>query len=183
MYKHTSDAAANRKMNIYIYPILRYHTNDNIILAFRAFGSPGWTLRLPFCLGRPLHLIQFQSIIQIEVHSLLLRETSPLNPIGHRILPFAASIQQPDQVFAVHITGFPILDFREPVGPVVINTTALDGKLLFPQVQQKSVVFRVPHDLQRSSMDGNPPRVQIYRYSRLLCLPQRVHFFTHILIS
>ena len=41
MYKHTSDAAANRKMNIYIYPILRYHANDNIILAFRAYGSPG----------------------------------------------------------------------------------------------------------------------------------------------
>ena len=41
MYKHTSDAAANRKMNIYIYPILRYHANDIIILALRAYGSPG----------------------------------------------------------------------------------------------------------------------------------------------
>ena len=79
MYKHTSDAAANRKMNIYIYPISRYHANDNIILAFRTYGSPGWALRLPLRLGRPLHLIQLQSIIQIEVHSLLLRESSPLN--------------------------------------------------------------------------------------------------------
>ena len=41
MYKHTSDAAAKRKMNIYIYPILRYHTNDNIILAFNTYGSLG----------------------------------------------------------------------------------------------------------------------------------------------
>lgn len=72
---------------------------------------------------------------------MLLRESNPLNPIGHRNLPFAASVQQSDQVFAVHITGFPLLDFREPVGPVVINTTALDGKLLFPQIQQKPVVF------------------------------------------
>ena len=93
MYKHTSDAAANRKMNIYIYPILRYHTNDNIILAFNTYGSPGCALRLPFCLGRPLHLIQLQSIIQIEIHSFLLKESGSLNPIGHCILPFAASVE------------------------------------------------------------------------------------------
>ena len=80
----------------------------------------------------------------MEIDSLLLWVTLALNPIGHIIFPFASSIQQPDQILTVYITGLPVLDLRQPMGSSIINPTGLNGKLLLIQIQQKPIILWIP---------------------------------------
>ena len=123
-----------------------------------------------------IYLISF---VQIKGHSKRARITHSRYSVSHIRIPSAASVQEPDQIFAAHIAGFPFDDPRKLMSPRIVNPAALDGQHLFLWIEKKAIELWIPHDFQRSSVKCDPTAAKIERNSRLFYIPVCVLLITH----